>query len=531
MPNLRRRSRLSPSTSMNKSGSSKTFTLEPSPLQTSQLDEKLDKAIESTKTRLSFYQKVKIYFNKNKQTNAVPVVAAPLPVVAAQLAKDDFIFKKPSIPTAPSAVRLNRNIGNEFDDHEQPASSTTATSASQRHQQPRQQFINDSLRNRKSRSCFSIFFVLLLSAPFILFALSRIESEKALSFDGSLPRDFFSFVKNDLVSPSYSLAKKISNDVAHESIHLWSEYSPWIREKSFEVFSWSKKSLDSMLKMVLYYADNAYKMTRDAFDYTISILKENYNQFMSKKSQPEYDVNKESDVDYKLSKQMNVQQNEQILNDINELKEKIFSEAMQNLNNYKTSHKLVDIDLMRKELDQKFNFTLNLMSNKLVDQAMQIEVSKTAHEKEIEKMKNVLHEIEARYTFTLTQLQEQLLRQKQALEEQQQMHKQQLSKESSVDNPLKMSLASNEYISFEKIEEYINKTFYVYNADKTGMTDFASESVGGSILFTRCTESYQDNSRWFTIFDVPITRLTVSPRVVIQVTILKPLNVAFLFNY
>ena len=74
----------------------------------------------------------------------------------------------------------------------------------------------------------------------------------------------------------------------------------------------------------------------------------------------------------------------------------------------------------------------------------------------------------------------------------------------------------NENISFRMIEEYINRTLYVYNADKTGMTDFASESVGGSILFTRCTEPYQDNSRWFTVFDVPITRVSVSPRVVIQ---------------
>ena len=82
---------------------------------------------------------------------------------------------------------------------------------------------------------------------------------------------------------------------------------------------------------------------------------------------------------------------------------------------------------------------------------------------------------------------------------------------------------SSEEVLFQKIKEYINKTFYLYNADKTGMTDFASESLGGSILFTRCTEAYHDNSRWFTIFDVPITRLTVSPRVVIQVSYLKSL--------
>ena len=36
------------------------------------------------------------------------------------------------------------------------------------------------------------------------------------------------------------------------------------------------------------------------------------------------------------------------------------------------------------------------MSNKLVDQAMQIESSKSAHEKEIKQMKSVLDELESR---------------------------------------------------------------------------------------------------------------------------------------
>lgn len=69
---------------------------------------------------------------------------------------------------------------------------------------------------------------------------------------------------------------------------------------------------------------------------------------------------------------------------------------------------------------------------------------------------------------------------------------------------------------FRKIEEYVHRTFYVYDADKTAEADFASESVGGSVLFTKCTESYLDNSRWMTIFNWPVRRITVSPRVVLQ---------------
>jgi len=59
----------------------------------------------------------------------------------------------------------------------------------------------------------------------------------------------------------------------------------------------------------------------------------------------------------------------------------------------------------------------------------------------------------------------------------------------------------------------------LYNADKTGMPDFASEYLGGKILFTRCTEDYNDHTRYFTIFNFPISRLVVSPRVVIQGTV------------
>ena len=144
---------------------------------------------------------------------------------------------------------------------------------------------------------------------------------------------------------------------------------------------------------------------------------------------------------------------------------------------------------------------------------------------------------ETRYKESIKQLQEKLSAQTAKLEQQTQLlnekdkmdsQQRQLPQQTAhliLNNPklqeeLKALIrSSHEDISFQKIEEYVNKTFYLYNADKTGMTDCASESVGGSILFTRCTELYTENSRWFTVFDVPISRLTVSPRVVIQGTV------------
>jgi SUN domain-containing protein 1/2 len=143
----------------------------------------------------------------------------------------------------------------------------------------------------------------------------------------------------------------------------------------------------------------------------------------------------------------------------------------------------------------------------------QYELSKNtqqSQEKELKQIKDVLNELETNYKFLMQQFQE-LKR-----NDHQQKEQQQISNN--------WQPAPGETISFEKLKEFINQSFYLYNADKTGMTDFASESIGGSIMFTRCTETYLDNSRWFTVFDVPITRITVSPRVVIQGSLLQPGN-------
>jgi SUN domain-containing protein 1/2 len=138
-----------------------------------------------------------------------------------------------------------------------------------------------------------------------------------------------------------------------------------------------------------------------------------------------------------------------------------------------------------------------------------------------------MEQLQEKLTAQTAKLEQQtkLLNEKDRVESQQQQQLPHQTAELILNNPklqeeLKVLIQSSHAdISFQKIEEYVDKTFYLYNADRTGMTDFASESIGGSILFTRCTEVYTENSRWFTVFDVPISRLTVSPRVVIQGTV------------
>lgn len=204
-----------------------------------------------------------------------------------------------------------------------------------------------------------------------------------------------------------------------------------------------------------------------------------------------------------------------ILESLNSMKEKIISDIMVNFG--ESTRTKQELDLVRRELDQKFNYTLTLMYNKLADQ---IEVART-QETELNKVKSVLSELDARYTAILARLQEQSEREaelRRIHEQQHQQKQQQLEQKEEEEQSRRLKEGfSDDHVSFKMLEEYVHRTFQLYNADKTGKTDFASESIGGSILFTRCTETYLDNARWFTVLDFPITRITVSPRVVIQV--------------
>ena len=174
---------------------------------------------------------------------------------------------------------------------------------------------------------------------------------------------------------------------------------------------------------------------------------------------------------------------------LNSMKDTLMSEVSSLL--ALKSANTVDVESIISEIDRKFNYSLSLMSSKLADQ---MRVSK-AHESELSQVKSVLKEMNDRYLMLLNRM---------------------TNKENNTE--LREAL-DDEHVSFKTLEEYVKKTFQLYDADKTGMTDFASESLGGSVLFTRCTETYDDNSRWFTVLNLPITRITVSPRVVIQVSL------------
>ncbi|KAI9583217.1 hypothetical protein GQX74_012434 [Glossina fuscipes] len=71
-------------------------------------------------------------------------------------------------------------------------------------------------------------------------------------------------------------------------------------------------------------------------------------------------------------------------------------------------------------------------------------------------------------------------------------------------------------LSDEEIKNVVKSVLAVYDADKTGLVDFALESAGGQILSTRCTESYQTKSAQISIFGIPLWYPTNTPRIAIS---------------
>lgn len=71
-------------------------------------------------------------------------------------------------------------------------------------------------------------------------------------------------------------------------------------------------------------------------------------------------------------------------------------------------------------------------------------------------------------------------------------------------------------LSVDDIKRIVREILAVYDADKTGLVDYALESAGGEILSTRCTENYRARSAEISIFGIPIWYPNNTPRTVIS---------------
>lgn len=68
----------------------------------------------------------------------------------------------------------------------------------------------------------------------------------------------------------------------------------------------------------------------------------------------------------------------------------------------------------------------------------------------------------------------------------------------------------------DEVRQIVKSVLAIYDADKTGLVDFALESAGGQILSTRCTESYQTKSAQISVFGIPLWYPSNTPRVAIS---------------
>ncbi|XP_067631722.1 klaroid protein isoform X2 [Eurosta solidaginis] len=71
-------------------------------------------------------------------------------------------------------------------------------------------------------------------------------------------------------------------------------------------------------------------------------------------------------------------------------------------------------------------------------------------------------------------------------------------------------------LSEEQVQKIVKSVLAIYDADKTGLVDFALESAGGQILSTRCTENYQTKSAQISVFGIPLWYPTNTPRIAIS---------------
>ncbi|XP_017539715.2 SUN domain-containing protein 1 isoform X3 [Pygocentrus nattereri] len=71
-------------------------------------------------------------------------------------------------------------------------------------------------------------------------------------------------------------------------------------------------------------------------------------------------------------------------------------------------------------------------------------------------------------------------------------------------------------LSEENVQLIVKNALKLYSQDRIGLVDYALESGGGSVLSTRCSETYETKTALMSLFGLPLWYFSQSPRVVIQ---------------
>ncbi|KAL0841018.1 hypothetical protein ABMA28_014788 [Loxostege sticticalis] len=64
----------------------------------------------------------------------------------------------------------------------------------------------------------------------------------------------------------------------------------------------------------------------------------------------------------------------------------------------------------------------------------------------------------------------------------------------------------------EAVKRIVAGMLDVYDADKTGLVDYALESAGGQVISTKCTELYQIKTKQYSVLGLPVWWVYTSPR-------------------
>lgn len=86
--------------------------------------------------------------------------------------------------------------------------------------------------------------------------------------------------------------------------------------------------------------------------------------------------------------------------------------------------------------------------------------------------------------------------------------------------PVKVSSETTVYGPTDEnaVKKIVKEVLAIYDADRTGLVDYALESMGGQIVSTRCTEAYYHGKAVIAVLGFPLWRLTNSPRTIINPT-------------
>ncbi|XP_072523842.1 SUN domain-containing protein 1 isoform X5 [Salminus brasiliensis] len=71
-------------------------------------------------------------------------------------------------------------------------------------------------------------------------------------------------------------------------------------------------------------------------------------------------------------------------------------------------------------------------------------------------------------------------------------------------------------LSEKQVQLIVQNALKLYSQDRIGLVDYALESGGGSVLSTRCSETYETKTALMSLFGLPLWYFSQSPRAVIQ---------------